>query len=118
MTELIACIGSEKGTIAHVERLMKGQQWEHIFIIADKSNSEHIRKGSNMELIMIDSTKLLPELVDDIKTRLGKKIKGIEVAVNIVSGSGKEHMALLSAILKLGLGIRLVALTKEGVKEV
>jgi len=38
--------------------------------------------------------------------------------VNIVSGDGKEHMALISALLKLGLGIRFVALTKEGIKEI
>ena len=42
----------------------------------------------------------------------------METAVNLISGDGKEHMALLSALLKLGVGIRLIALTKEGVKEV
>ena len=46
------------------------------------------------------------------------KIKDSEVAVNFVSGTGKEHMALLSALLKLGIGIRLLALTKEGVTEI
>ena len=50
--------------------------------------------------------------------KLKEKISGIEVGLNIVSGSGKEHMALISALLKLGIGIRLVALTSNGVKEV
>jgi len=36
--------------------------------------------------------------------------------LNIVSGDGREHMAIISALLQLGLGIRLVALTKEGVR--
>jgi len=35
----------------------------------------------------------------------------------MTSGSGKEHMALLSALLKLGLGIRLVSFTNNGIKE-
>ena len=41
----------------------------------------------------------------------------MEVAVNIVSGNGKEHMAIISALLKLGVGIRLMAVTKDGVRE-
>jgi hypothetical protein len=49
---------------------------------------------------------------------LKDKIKGTEVALNLVSGTGKEHMAILAALLKLGVGIRLVALTKEGFKEI
>jgi len=60
----------------------------------------------------------LLELVEDIKKQLKDKISGTEVALNLVSGTGKEHMAILSAILKLGLGLRFIALTKDGVKEV
>ena len=41
-----------------------------------------------------------------------------EVGLNFISGTGKEHMALLSAVLKLGIGIRFFALTKDGVKEI
>jgi len=39
------------------------------------------------------------------------------VALNLVSGNGKEHMAILSALLKLGIGVRLMAVTKDGVRE-
>ena len=60
----------------------------------------------------------LKELRDEIKDKLGKRIKSTEVAVNFVSGTGKEHMALMSALLKLGIGIRFIALTKEGVEEI
>ena len=35
----------------------------------------------------------------------------------MVSGTGKEHMCVLAALLKLGVGVRLVALTKEGVQQ-
>jgi len=36
------------------------------------------------------------------------KTDDTEVAVNFISGSGNEHMSILSTLLKLGLGIRLV----------
>ena len=61
---------------------------------------------------------MIPDLIEDLKTALKDKVKMMETAVNIISGEGKEHIALLSALLKIGVGIRLVALTKEGIKEV
>jgi len=39
------------------------------------------------------------------------------VGVNFISGAGKEHMALVSALMKLGVGFRLMASTMDGVKE-
>ena len=70
----------------------------------------------------VDADKVVKDALKrkkDVKSQLAKqpqaaqlngKIKDLEVAVNIVSGTGKEHMALLAAILKLGVGVRLVAL--------
>ncbi len=57
------------------------------------------------------------DLISEIKKELKDKISG-EVALNITSGSGKEHMALLSVLMQCEVGFRFVALTKEGIKEV
>ena len=117
MVELVACLSTGKGTLAHVNGVINGQEWDSIFLIADEF-AKDFKSEKNAELILIDSNKFLTEIVDEIRNKLKDKIKGTEVALNLISGSGKEHMAVLSALLKLGLGIRLVALTKEGVKEV
>jgi len=117
MVELVACLSAGKGTWAHVNRLINEQEWDNIFLIADEFAAD-FKIEKKIELVAIDSNKFLAEIVDDIRNKLKDKIKGVEVALNLVSGSGKEHMAVLSALLKLGLGIRLVALTKEGVREV
>ena len=42
-------------------------------------------------------------------------IDGTEVALSIASGDGREHMALISALLSLPVGVRFTALTKDGV---
>ena len=47
--------------------------------------------------------------------KLKGKITGFEVGLSIASGDGKEHMALVSALINLPVGIRFAALTKEGV---
>ena len=118
MTELIACVSSGKGTWGHVARLMQDQEWDKIILITNEFGKENFKAEKPAEIIIINENKFLPDLIEDIKTQLKDKIIGTEVAVNFISGSGKEHMALLSALLKLGVGIRLTALTKEGIKEV
>ena len=118
MPTLIACLSTGKGTWGHVSRLIKENQWNKVILITNEFGKENFTKSDNTELILIDAEKGIEELSKELKEKLKDKIKESEVALNIISGSGKEHSALLSALLKLGIGIRLVALTKEGMKEV
>jgi hypothetical protein len=118
MTDLVACISSGKGTIAHVEKVIEGEEWERVYLITSDEFKDSAPKGDNIEVIVIDKSKMLPEMIKGIKGALKDKIRIMETAVNIISGEGKEHMALLSALLQLGAGIRMVAFTKEGVKTV
>ena len=118
MTSLIACISSGKGTWGHVAKLISDQEWEKIYLITDDFGVQNFKPEKQIEFIVINPDKYLPELIEDIKKQLEGKIKDLEIALNIISGSGKEHMAMLSVLLKLGIGVRLVALTTEGVKEI
>lgn len=118
MTSLIACASSGKGTWGHVAKLISDHEWEKIYLITDDFGVHNFKPEKHVEFIIIDPAKYLPELIECIKKQLEGKIKDFEVALNIISGSGKEHMAILSALLKLGIGVRLIALTTEGIKEV
>ena len=118
MVSLVACLSTGKGTWIQVSRLIKESQWEKIFLITNEFGKENFNNEKNAEMIVVDSRKGLEELREDIKTALKGKINDTEVAINVVSGEGKEHMAILSAVLQLGLGMRFMALTKDGIKEV
>jgi len=118
MTSLIACLSTGKGTWAHVERIIKDQEWDQIFLITNDFGVKNFKPGKSVDYILIDENKYLSDMTEDIKKQLQGKVKDFEVAINIISGNGKEHMATLSAIMKLGLGIRLIALTPEGIKEI
>lgn len=116
MTELIACLSEGEATREHVRRVINQEEWDKVVIITDKQ--EDFKADKEVDFILIDYKKLLPELIDEIKSKLKDRIMGTEVALNLISGTGKQHMAILSALLKLGVAIRLVALTKDGIKEV
>lgn len=117
MTSLIACLSTGKGTWGHVSRLIEDGSWDKVFLITNEFGKENFQKIKNTELILIDPNKGIKDIQQEIMDQLKDKIEG-EVALNMVSGTGKEHMALLSALLKLGLGIRLMALTKDGIEEI
>tara|TARA_Y100000310_G_scaffold281310_1_gene301711 strand:- start:239 stop:613 length:375 start_codon:yes stop_codon:yes gene_type:complete len=118
MTYLVACLSAGKGTWEHVKRVVEGQEWENVYLITNGFGKENFKCSKSVEFVLVDSNKFLPELIEEIRSKLNGKISDTEVALNFISGTGKEHMALMSAVLKLGFGIRLVALTKNGVKEV
>ena len=118
MSVLIACISSGKGTLGHVQKVISDHEWEKIILISTKEGKEEFSDEKNADFIVINPENTLSELIEELKLRLKEKNLGIEVSLNMISGSGKEHMALLSAVLQLGLGIRQVALTKDGIKEI
>jgi hypothetical protein len=111
--ELIAFLGAGEGTWGQVLGVIKQGEWENIIIIgndfAKKFNTE-----KDFEFIEVKSPGLV-DLKDELLKKLQGKIKGTEVALSIASGNGKEHMALISAILCLPAGIRFTALTKDGI---
>ena len=118
MTDLIACLSTGKGTLGHVSKVIEGMEWGKVFLITNELAEDTLETKKDVERIVIDTKKTMSEMAAEIKSKLNGKINDLEVALNIVSGEGREHMALISALLSLGLGFRLVALTREGIKEI
>ena len=117
MTNLVVCLGTGKGTWAHVTKIVEQENWEKIFFITTDYFSGKFKVEKKHEFIVVDEKKPMKLLCDDIGKALKGKIADTEVALNLVSGTGKEHMAILASLLKLGFGIRLVAFTGERVEE-
>jgi len=118
--EFIALLSSGKGTWGQVAGLVNRGNWESIILICDNFFKDSVKKfefSKKAEIITISFDKTIKETVEEIKEKLKGKIKGIEVALSIASGGGKEHMALISALLQLPVGIKFVALTREGIIE-
>jgi len=112
--ELIALLSSGKGTWAQVSGLLKYGDWEKVILLGDDF-AKKFTSEKPFEFIKIDLTKKLKDLKDEFSKKLKGQINGTEVALSIASGDGKEHMALISALINLPVGIRFAALTREGV---
>jgi len=118
MPTLIACLSTGKGTWSEVTKIAQSQEWNRVFLITNQFGKENYIPGKNTELVLIDSFPDTPTIVitDQIKKQLKDKISDFEVALNLASGSGKEHMALLEAVLQLGLNFRLITVNKNTVE--
>ena len=117
MTDLVACLSSGEKSWAHVARMTKELDWKKIFLVTDEFGSKNFKSEKKVDFIVVNFQKPVFELIEDIRKGLKGKITDLEVALNLVSGNGKEHMAILSALLKLGVGIRLMAVTIDCIKE-
>lgn len=116
MAELIALLSSGQGTWGQVAGLVKKGEWEKIIILGT-NYAKDFQLDVPFEFIEYDQDKSITQLKDFFKERLQDKLSSFqsEVALSIASGSGKEHMALISALLSIPVGIRFVALTSQGV---
>ncbi len=112
--ELIALLSSGQNTWAQVSGLMKFGEWDKIIIVGDDF-AKTFTHDKPFEFIKVDLSKRIKDLQEEFKQKLKGKFEGMEVALSMASGDGKEHMALISALINLPIGIRFAALTKEGV---
>jgi hypothetical protein len=113
--ELVCLQGTDKQNYPQLNALIKRGEWDKVVIL--KNHLAEAFSTSNSQIISINSDSSLHELKKEIISKIKPAIgKDFEVALSIASGSGKEHMALISALLSIPVGIRLVAYTKNGVE--
>jgi len=113
--ELVCFQGTDKQNWPQINALMKRGNWDKIFLLKDKT-TEDFPVSPNCTVMAISSAAPLLELKEEIIKKLKPLMKNdFEIALSIASSTGKESMALISALLCIPVGIRLVAFTKNGI---
>jgi|TARA_Y100000310_G_C20475910_1_gene712396 hypothetical protein len=112
--ELVALLSTGKGTWGQVAGLIKHGDWERIILIGNDF-AKQFTSEKKFDFIKVNLDKKIKDLKEEFSGKLKGKIKGTEVSLSVASGNGKEHMALISSLINIPVGIRFVALTKEGI---
>jgi len=107
MTVLIACLGEGKGTWGAVFKLAQQDCWEKVYFVGPRFAQEKVKLPPNSSFIVVDNELSMKDAVGILCKNLDGKVFG-EVAVNLFSGNGFLHTAVIAGLLKLGAGIRLV----------
>lgn len=118
MAKLIALLSSGKGSWAIINALLKSSNWDHVYLVCNDYSYEkfEVKDPQKVTKLKFDEKKLVDSM-NKLSEFFKKNIEGIDVAVNINSGSGMEHMSLVSAILRAGFGIRFVYVDNDELKE-
>ncbi|MBN2141823.1 hypothetical protein JW711_00695 [Candidatus Woesearchaeota archaeon] len=121
MTDLVACLGAGKGTWTGVLRLASRSEFENVFLVMSEWTRQNLKlEKQNVHSIVVnsDTNTSTSMLRDSIVSQLKGRVKGMEVAVNIDSGTGREHTAVMTSLMRLGLSFRFVAWENEKIEEV
>ncbi|MBU0907252.1 MAG: hypothetical protein KKE05_03790 [Nanoarchaeota archaeon] len=115
--KLVAFINQDTTTYGQISALInRMEEADQILIVKDKSTPMPF-SSPICRAIDVDSSKDLLSFKEEIQTSLRPHLKeDFEVALSLASGNGKEHMALISALLAIPVGIKLTAFTKKGVE--
>lgn len=112
--ELVVFIGSDKESWGQIAGIINRGTWDKIIIV--KSSQDDFPAPEGSIIIKLDSSKSITEMKNYLNLKLKDKFSTFEAHLSVASGNGKEHMALISALLSIPVGIRLVAFTKNGIE--
>ncbi len=109
---LIAVLSTGKGTWGHVGRLIADGEWAKIILISNDWAKENFTCEKEVEWICVNNRAPLDDIIEEINENLTAKDN---VCINIISGSGKEHMALLAALNRKTIDYELTVLSGDGI---
>jgi hypothetical protein len=116
VTTLIACFSVGKGTWNPVHRLITSGSFDKVILVTNELTKDKY-PDKDVPVVSISTEKPVQENVDFLIRELKPLISDLEVGVNLISGTGTEHMVILAALLKLGVGVRLVTWGEQGLVE-
>ncbi len=106
MSTLVALLSSGKGTWAQVNAIIKSHNWNNILLICNEFAFTTFESNKGKKVVIDE--KQVQKSFQKLSKFLKENVKDFEVALNLSSGSGLEHMIVLSAVLKSGSGVRFV----------
>ncbi|MAE49557.1 hypothetical protein CMI48_01885 [Candidatus Pacearchaeota archaeon] len=115
--ELVAFVGPDQESWGQITALMNRlPECEKVVLVVAKGVSGFPVDGKT-NVVEVDASLPLVQLKEAMWSGLKKELDGaFEVAVTLASGTGKDHMALVGALLSVPVGIRIAVFTKEGVR--
>jgi len=108
----IATLGMGRGTWGHVARIIQGQDWDDVLLIGSDFTKQNFKLQKPCKWLIINPRSGFETLKEEVK----KAIPEGELYISLISGSGREHTALLAALRELGRDFKIAMLTSNGLQ--
>jgi hypothetical protein len=113
MKTFLGILSTGKGTWGQVAHIIDNTEYDTVYLISNEWAQDKFTCSKQVKWIIIDPRKGFSEIVDDIEKQMPKELNDIEL--NIHSGSGKEHSAILSILLKNKIKFKIITINAEGI---
>lgn len=108
----IAVLGIGKGSWGHAARIISEEEWDRILLISNDWAKQNFAPKKDVDWIIVNNRAPFDVLKDSIKEKLPED----EIFVSLISGNGKEHMAVIVALKEAKKQYKIVILTGGGAK--
>lgn len=111
----LGILGTGKGSWNHVDHLITAADWKELYIVGNEFASTKFYTASNRKIKWIEINDYIGffSLKETIAAQLPPADEG-PLAVNLQSGSGKIHMALICALREENRHYKLVTIVSGG----
>jgi uncharacterized protein YycO len=106
-------LGKGTGTWGKVKRICN-EEWDQIVLLGNAWAKDTFKSDLAYKWIVLEDDKDVCQQVSEIMEDL--PVDAGEIFVNLTSGSGAEHMALISALINNNKAFKTVCVCDDGIK--
>ncbi|HOD89488.1 MAG TPA: hypothetical protein PKK56_00155 [archaeon] len=113
MKTFLGVLSKGKGTWGQVAHIIDNSDYDNVYLISNEWAQDKFNCSKKVNWIIIDPRKGFSEIMDDIDKKLPKNITELEL--NLHSGSGKEHCAILAVLQQRKIKYKIVTINANGI---
>ena len=114
MKTFLGVLSTGKGTWGQVAHIVDQSDYDQVYLVSNEWAKDKFTCTKKVNWIIIDPRKGFSEIFEDIEKEWPKDLS--EVDLNIHSGSGKEHSAILALLQQKKIKYKIVTINSEGIK--
>jgi cobalamin biosynthesis Co2+ chelatase CbiK len=115
MKIFLGVLSTGKGTWGQVAHIIDNTDYDKVYLISNEWAQDKFECTKKINWIIIDPRKGFTEIMEDLKKQWPKDLNN-KIDLNIHSGSGKEHCAILSMLLQNNIKYNIITINAEGIQ--
>ncbi|MCK9293038.1 MAG: hypothetical protein WCY27_03095 [archaeon] len=113
MANFLGVLSIGKGTWGQVAHIIDNSEYENVFLVSNEWAQDKFTCTKKVNWIIIDPRKGFSEILEDISKQWSEKLEDLEL--NLHSGSGKEHSAILAILKQKKINYKIVTINADGI---
>jgi hypothetical protein len=115
MNIFLGVLSTGKGTWGQVAHIIDNVDYDKVYLISNEWAQDKFNCSKPINWLIIDPRKGFSEIVDDLKEQWPKDLK--EIDLNIHSGSGKEHSAIIAILTEKKIKFNIITINAQGIQK-